>query len=136
MPSSLKIAEESIIKPCELQYSAYFDDDKKLFRGYIQLWRLNDTEKFLAKSKEMSSYDFSSYTLAPVTVGTLNGILSIWSASFGKSSMISGQEYWLNKPDSNEVLRISFLTSNDTFKKEQAIMINQILNSIRWGIHE
>lgn len=116
----------------QLLYSAYVDDGVLLLRGYIQVWQLDDVEKFLTDSKEMSSYDFYSYALNKITVGNLSGHLNAWGASFGELSKISGKEYWLRKSGSSEVLRIAFLTSDVAFSDLQVKMISQILASIRW----
>lgn len=61
----------------------YFDDKKLLFRGYIQLWKIDNIESFLVTSKNLSTFDFRSFTFKKVVVGPLEGILNEWTASFG-----------------------------------------------------
>lgn len=132
LPPSMQVFENPLGERKQLLYSAYMNDDNLLLRGYIQVWQLDDVEKFLTDSKEMSSYSFYSYTLNKITVGNLDGLLNAWGASFGEQSKISGKEYWLRKSGSSEVLRIEFLTSDVTFSDLQVKMISQILASLRW----
>lgn len=132
LPPSMRVSENPLGERRQLLYSAYINDDELLLRGYIQVWQLEDVEQFLTNSKEMSSYDFYSYTLNKITVGNLSGLLNAWGASFGELSKISGMEYWLRKSGSSEVLRIAFLTSDVTFSAEQLKMISYILASLRW----
>src|SRR5665648_912226 len=67
LPQSAKVIENKIEDSELLPSSIYFDDKELLLRGYIQLWQLTDAEKFLALSKEHSTYDFSLFTLTPIT---------------------------------------------------------------------
>lgn len=132
LPSTMQVFENPLGERRQLLYSAYMNDEELLLRGYIQVWQLDDVEKFLTDSKEMSTYDFYSYTLNKITVGNLNGLLNAWGASFGELSKISGKEYWLRKSGSSEVLRIAFLTSDVAFSDLQVKMISQMLASSRW----
>ena len=132
LPPSMQVSENPVGERRQLLYSVSLNDDTLLLRGYIQIWQLEDVEKFLTKGKEMSSYDFYSYTLNNVTVGNFNGLLNAWGASFGVHTKISGKEFWLRKSSSSKVLRIAFLTSNATFSEAQLKIMSPILASVRW----
>jgi hypothetical protein len=131
LPVTMQVSEGTINDREQLLYSAYLNDQGTL-RGYVQIWQLDNVEEFLKNSKEMSSYDFYSYSLKPIEVGELNGLLNIWGASFGGASRISGKEYWLKKSGSTEVLRIAFLTSNPAFSDDQLSTMSKIMASLRW----
>ncbi len=132
LPASMQIMENPLGDRNQLLYSVYMNDEDLLLRGYIQVWQLEDVEKFLRNNKDMSTYDFYSYSLNKVTVGNLSGEINAWGASFGELTKISGKEYWLRNSDSSEVLRLAFLTSKSTFSKEQDLIVNQILSTLRW----
>lgn len=132
LPASMEIMENPLGDRNQLLYSVSMNDEDLLLRGYIQVWQLEDVEKFLSNNREISSYDFYSYSLNKVTVGNLSGQLNAWGASFGELTKISGKEYWLRNPDSSEVLRVAFLTSKSTFSKDQDLIVNQILSTLRW----
>jgi len=131
LPQSAKIIDNKIKDSELLSFSIYFDDKELLLRGYIQLWQLTDVEKFLALSKEHSTYDFSLFTLTPITINNFDGLMNEWSAYTG-DPYISGKDYWLKRNDSNQVLRIAFLTNTFTFSEKQLVPMDKILNSLRW----
>ncbi len=130
LPQSTKVKETPIMERGQLQYSVYLEDPTVLIRGYIQIWDLADLENYLVNSKRISTFDFHSYSLKPIKVANDNGYLTEWTASFGESYRISGVEYWLRKPATTEVLRISFLTDITPFSKEQIDYIDKVINSI------
>lgn len=132
LPPSIRVFETSLSEHEQLLYSAYMINDEQSFQGYIQVWQLDDVESFLVNSKNMSTYDFYTYSINKITLGNLSGQLNVWGASFGELTHISGKEYWLRKPGSSEVLRIAFLTSNPTFSEEKVKMMNRVLSTLRW----
>ncbi|MDQ7096779.1 hypothetical protein REC12_24610 [Desulfosporosinus sp. PR] len=134
LPLSTRATETKVIEQGQLSYSVYIDDPTLLIRGYIQLWKLNDLEKYLVDSQKISTFDFNSYTLKGIKVANFDGYLSEWTASFGQNYKISGMEYWLKQPGSDNVLRISFFTDTNTFTKEQHDYINDIIRSVNWSI--
>jgi hypothetical protein len=132
LPPSMQITENPLGERSQLSYSVFINDENLMLRGYIQIWQLDDIEKFLRNNKEMSSYNFYSYTLNNVTIGNLSGQINAWGASFGELTKISGKEYFLRKSETSKILRIAFLTSSATFSKEQDILVNKILSTLRW----
>lgn len=132
LPQSAKVVENHFSDNGELLHSIYFDDEEMLFRGYIQLWTINDIESFLVKSKDLSSFNYKSFSLNPITVGPFSGIINEWTASFSNIYSISGREYWLKKADNLEVLRISFFTDDNMFTDEQLRQVDSILCTIQW----
>lgn len=132
LPPSMQVFENPLGERQQLLHSAYLNDDEFSLRGYLQVWQINDVERFLKESKEMSTFDFYSYALNKITVGNLSGHLNVWGASFGELYKMSGKEYWLRKSGSSEVLRIAFVTSDLNFSDMQIKMISQILSSLRW----
>lgn len=132
LPNSTRAMESKIIEHGQLLYSVYLDDQTMLIRGYIQLWNLDDLENYLVNSQRISTFDFRSYTLKPIEVANFNGYLTEWTASFGESYRISGMEYWLKKPDTSDILRISFFADTTSFSNEQIEYIDKIISSINW----
>lgn len=135
LPTTMYVSEIRLDEQNQLLYSANLNDHEQALNGYIQVWRLENIERFLAESKAMSPYDFYTYSMKPITWNHFNGFHYEWGASFGDLTKISGQEYWLKdleRPKDLEVLRITFLTPQDTFSSEQLRVMQQILESIRW----
>lgn len=131
LPFTMQVVENLVEERDQLQFSAYLNDEHYVIRGYVQLWQLNGLESYLQKSKEMSTFDFYTYSLNTIEIGGLEGILNIWGASFGQFTKISGKEYWLNTPN-HKVLRIAFLTNETNFSDEQLKVISYILSSLNW----
>jgi hypothetical protein len=132
LPSTMQVSENLLGEREKLLYSVNLNDEVLLLRGYIQIWQIEDVEKFLVTSKSMSSYEFYSYSLNQITIGSLTGLLNAWGASFGDQSKIAGKEYWLKKSGSTEVLRVAFLTNNASFSEDQVRMMTLFLSSLTW----
>ena len=132
LPPTSKVTEDYFGDRSELLLSYYFQDENHLFRGYIQLWQLNDLEHFLVRSRSHSTFDFMSHSLKPIKVVGLSGFIDKWTASFGDLLYISGIEYWLKEPNGNKVLRISFFTDMTSFSDAQLQEVDNILSSILW----
>lgn len=133
LPHTTKVMETPLSERGQLLYSVYLVDQTLLIRGYIQKWNLDDLENYLVYSKRISTFDFKSYSLKPIRLANYNGYITEWTASFGESYRISGQEYWLKKSAIGEVLRISFFTDTTSFSKEQLEYIKKITYSINWS---
>lgn len=133
LPHSTKVIQNQLSDKGQLLYSVYLNNEELLFRGYIQLWRIDDLENFLITSSKNSTFDFKSYSLKPIAAANHNGFIDEWTASFGDLYSISGKEHWLRKKDSSEVLRISFFTDATSFSNEQRQQIGKILDSVRWN---
>ncbi|HHY28615.1 MAG TPA: hypothetical protein GX523_18105 [Desulfitobacterium dehalogenans] len=131
LPATMQIVENRIENRHQLHYSAYLNDEQFALRGYIQLWQIDDIEHYLQKSKEMSTFDFYTYSLNNTHIGDFKGILNIWGASFGESAKLSGKEYWLHTPN-QKMLRIAFLTKDTHFNEEQLKTMGYILSSLNW----
>ena len=132
LPPTSKVNEDYFGDRSEVLLSYYFHDENHLFRGYIQLWQLNDLEHFLVRSRSHSTFDFMSHSLKPIKVVGLSGFIDKWTASFGDLLYISGIEYWLKEPNGNKVLRISFFTDMTSFSDAQLQEVDNILSSILW----
>jgi hypothetical protein len=132
LPSTMQFVENPLHEREQLLYSLYLNDNELSLRGYLQVWELEDIEKFLADSKKQSPFDFNYYSTTPIELTNLSGLENEWGASFGNNIKISGKEYWLKKAGSSEVLRIAFLTSKASFSEEQVGITNRILHSLIW----
>ncbi len=132
LPPTSKVTEDYFGDRSELLLSYYFQDENHLFRGYVQLWQLNDLEHFLVRSRSHSTFDFISHSLKPFQVVGLNGFIDKWTASFGDLLYISGIEYWLKEPKDTKILRISFFTDKTSFSDTQLQEVDNILSSILW----
>lgn len=130
IPNSTRVIEGNISEKGQLFYNVYLDDQALLLRGYIQLWNLSNLENYIVNSQNMSTFDFHSYSLKPITVSSFDGYLTEWTESFGLNYKISGMDYWLKTPNSTEILRISFFTDAPSFSKEQKEYIDKIMLSL------
>lgn len=132
LPETTKVTKTPIGDRREVISSLYFSDEKQAFRGYAQLWRIDDLERFLVASRAQSTFDFKSYRLNRIRIGNLSGFVVEWTAAFGDFYYISGKEYWLKKDVSQNVLRVSFFVDKPSFSENQLNLIDQIIKSIRW----
>ena len=129
LPTTMQVVENWVEDREQLHFSAYINDEHYALRGYIQIWQISELEDYLHKSKEMSTFDFYTYSLNATQVNELQGFVNIWGASFGQLTRISGKEYWLNTPN-HKVVRIAFLTNDTNFNEEQLKIIGHILSSL------
>lgn len=132
LPPTTKTFENDFGDRTEVLFSYYFHDEEHLFRGYIQLWQLNDLEHFLVTSRSNSTFDFISQSLSPTNIVGFNGFIDEWTASIDDLLYISGIEYWLEEPNGTKILRISFFTDTTSFSDAQLQEINHIINSLLW----
>ncbi|MCO5384802.1 MAG: hypothetical protein NHB14_02520 [Desulfosporosinus sp.] len=114
----------------EMQFSTYLLNNELAFRGYIQLWKIKDLERFLSYSKSLSPFDFRSYKVSDVLKSEYQGFVIEWTAEFGQKS-ISGKEYWLKINNTDEVVRTSILTDTVDFPNTLDNVIQQILDSLQ-----
>ncbi|MCO1600675.1 hypothetical protein [Desulfosporosinus nitroreducens] len=114
----------------EMQFSTYLVNNELAFRGYIQLWKIKDLERFLSYSKSLSPFDFRSYKVSNVLKSEYQGFIIEWTAEFGQES-ISGKEYWLKINNTDEVVRISLLSDTVDFPNKLDNVIQQILDSLQ-----
>ncbi|MCB8817947.1 hypothetical protein [Desulfosporosinus shakirovi] len=115
----------------EMQFSTYLVNNNELaFRGYIQLWKIKDLERFLSYSKSLSPFDFRSYKVRDVLKSEYQGFIIEWTAEFGQES-ISGKEYWLKINSTDEVVRISILSDTVEFPNKLDNVIQQISDSLQ-----
>ncbi|HBW35454.1 hypothetical protein [Desulfosporosinus sp. BICA1-9] len=113
----------------ELRFSTYLDNSEWGFRGYIQLWKLKDLERFLNISKALSPFDFRSYKVNTTQKRQYHGFITQWTAEFGQE-LISGTEYWLKINNTEEVIRVSILTDTADFPDKLENVIQLILDSL------
>lgn len=132
IPNTTKVYEDYIGDKREVMFSAHLLDKKLKYWGYIQLWNIEELERFLDASKGTSMYNFTYYRKENITVNTYRGFLVEWSAKFTNDRTISAKEYFLKKDEGPMVLRISFLTNDERFPKELDELINKVLFSIKW----
>jgi len=112
----------------EMLFNIYFVDSALSFRGYIQVWIINDLPYFLTNSKSLSPFDFISYSIVNMSNSNYD-FQEEWTANFGEKS-ISALEYWLTINPNNEVLRISFFTDNNDFPADLVSIAQHIVSTI------
>lgn len=117
----------------EMQFNIYFVDSGLSFRGYVQVWLINDLSGFLSKSKSLSPFDFISYNITNIASGSSYGYQEDWTAKFGEKH-ISALEYWLTMNDHRDVLRISFFTDSTYFPDELINITQHIVSSLEIDI--
>ena len=114
----------------ELLFNVYFTNDTFSFRGYIQLWRLEDLEYFLTSSRYLSPFDFISYSMTNLPNAAANGFKTAWSADFGEH-YISGQEFWWPLNSTEHVIRLSFFSDTKEFPEKLLPIIQHTLDSVK-----
>jgi len=114
----------------DMLLNIYFTDNKLKYRGYIQLWLLDDVEQFLENSKAKSSYDFISFSRIKVELHNYTGYQEEWTADFD-GTFISAKEYWLEIKKPGEAVRISFFSDTAEFPEQLNKIMNQVINSLR-----
>lgn len=132
LPETTKILRIPIGDQSDVAASLSFADRMLAIRGYVQLWRIDNLERFLAASRYHSTFSFTSYNLERIRVANFTGFLMKWTATFGDFHYISGKEYWLKKDISSNVLRISFFIDEPAFSATQQNIVNQIIRSVQW----
>lgn len=113
----------------QMKFSIYLVNSRLSFRGYLQLWKVKDLKSFLSDSKSLSTFDFRTYKIRNVQQGKYHGIINEWTIEFGQK-LTSGKEYWLKIDNTEEVVRISFITDTADFPDNLQDVIQHILNSI------
>jgi len=114
----------------QMRSNVYLVNSKLDFRGYIQIWKIEDLDHFLNNSKSLSPFDYKSYNIINVQQDKYHGFKIEWTANF-EQNFISGKEYWLMINNSKYVTRISFFTDTADFPDELQNVIQQILNSLK-----
>jgi len=114
----------------ELLFNVYFINDTPQFRGYIQLWRLEDLEHFLTSSRYLSLFDFISYSMTNLPNAAAKGFKTEWSADFG-DRFVSGQEFWWSINNSDHVIRLSFFCDTKDFPEKLIAVIQHIVDSVK-----
>lgn len=116
----------------DMLYSAFFQDEALRFRGYVQLWRIEDLGKFLADSKEHSRFDFKEFKQKRIKLKGCEGFQIDWEAVMQDNRPASGRDYFLKKEGSREVLRLSLFSETTGFPKELAEVADTVVSSIEW----
>ncbi len=116
----------------EMLFSASLKDDELGFSGYLQLWRVEDLDEFIAASKERSPFDFKEFTRKQVKLGDCEGFQVDWKALMRNNKPASGRDYLLRKGDSDEVLRLSFFSETASFSPRLAEAVGFIAASVEW----
>ena len=114
----------------EMLFSTYLVNRKLSFRGYIQLWKIKDLERFLSNSKSLSPFDYRSYYISKVQESEYHGFITEWTAEFGPE-LISGKEYWLKINHTEEVVRLLILTDTADFPDKLQNIIQEIIDSLQ-----
>lgn len=117
----------------ELKFSTYLFNKNVDFRGYIQLWQIEDLERFLNYSKSLSPFDFRSYEMTPIQTKEYHGFKIQWTASFAQKS-ISGEEYWLKIDKAKEAIRLSIMTDTPGLPETLQTIEQNILDSLHIDI--
>ncbi|KJS11846.1 MAG: hypothetical protein VR67_11720 [Peptococcaceae bacterium BRH_c8a] len=123
---------EDYFSGSEIIFNCYLQDKSLNFNGYIQVWNINDLNKFLEVSKNNSEFDFKLYNKEMITINSYNGFKVDWTALFANHSYTSGVEYFITKKNSNMVLRVSLFVNQKDFPKQLEHTLNTIINSIIW----
>lgn len=131
LPKSTSITEEYISGE-EVLFSAYLQDRKLSYWGYIQFWHIPNLEEFLQSSKAHSRLHFRSYRSQPVRFKFYRGYKISWTAVFADGRTVMGREYFLQKNDGKHVVRISLFTDRRNLEKQLEHLGTSIVSSIKW----
>lgn len=116
----------------EVIFNAYLEDESLKFKGYIQLWKVADLEKFLETNKSISPFKFATYSERKVEIKSLTGYQVDWTAIFQEQRPVSGKEYFLKQKDGEEVLRVSLFADESPFPKHLEQTAVTMTSSIEW----
>lgn len=116
----------------EVIFNANLQDESLKFKGYIQLWKITDLEKFLEINKSTSPFQFATYSERKVQVKSLSGYQVDWTAIFQDQSPVSGKEYFLKGKNSEEVLRLSLFAEENPFPPHLEQAAGTMISSVEW----
>lgn len=116
----------------QVLFSSFLNDRTLKYWGYIQIWKIPDLEDFIKNSKSNSIFQFTYYNQQPIDVNNLKGIEVNWSATMQNERQIASKEIFLRKPNSEEVLRVSFFTEGKEIPSNLNQIFNSIISSIKW----
>ncbi len=116
----------------QVLFSSFLSDQALKYWGYIQIWKISDLETFLKNSKSNSIFQFTYYNQSKINVNNLDGLETDWSAIMQSERHIVAKEIFLRKPNSDEVLRVSFLTEGKDIPSNLNQIYSQIISSITW----
>lgn len=130
VPDSTEVQVDTDIEGNEIFFSIYFTNNELAYRGYIQLWKIENLKEFLDNSKYLSPFNFIFYKINNIKLNSYKGYIIEWTTEY-EQHIKSGNEYWLKINDSNEVVRISFITDKEKFPTDLKDIINQLLKSLQ-----
>jgi len=116
----------------EVIFNAYLQDESLKFKGYIQLWKIPDLEKFLEINKSTSPFKFATYSERKIQVKSLSGYQVDWTAIFQDQSPVSGKEYFLKRKNNEEVLRVSLFAEESPFPPHLEQAAGTMISSVEW----
>ena len=116
----------------QVLFSSFLSDQALKYWGYIQVWKISDLDDFLKNSKSNSVYQFTYYNQYAINVNNLDGLETDWSAIMQSKRQLVAKEIFLRKPNSDEVLRVSFFTEGKEIPSNLNQTYSYIVSSITW----
>ena len=116
----------------EVLFSTFFNDQILNYWGYIQIWKIPDLNEFIQNSKSHSRFLFTSYNQKTIEVNNLNGTEIDWSAIMQNEREIVAKEIFLRKPESDEVLVVTFTSESKEFPSNLVQTFDYVVSSIKW----
>ncbi|ADY54655.1 hypothetical protein Sgly_0287 [Syntrophobotulus glycolicus DSM 8271] len=130
VPHFTEVQVDPDIEGSEILFSIYYTNNKLAYRGYIQLWKIESLKEFLDHSKYLSPFDFIFYKMDNIKLNYYQGYIIEWTTVHGQQ-VRSGKDYWLNINNTNEVVRVSFITDKENFPSDLTNIIQQTLYSLQ-----
>ncbi|MGB9791288.1 MAG: hypothetical protein ACPLTR_01770 [Thermacetogeniaceae bacterium] len=116
----------------EMIFSAFLKDDELGFKGYLQLWKVEDLGRFIAASRERSPFCFKDFDQEPVRIKNYEGFQIEWKAVMKDSKPASGKDYLLKKGSGDEALRLSFFSEASSFSPKLSEVVDAVVSSVEW----
>lgn len=132
LPKTTNVREDDLSNNNEVLFSTYVNDAVLNFHGYLQVWKIDDLKGFLTGAKAKSRFDFQTFNLQQYKVKALDGYQADWTAIMQDERPVAGKEFFLTKPGSGQVLRISIFTAKNQLPNDLAGVAEAIVASVEW----
>lgn len=117
----------------ELLLNSYLSDSTQKFRGYLQIWMVDDLEGFIKRSKLNSTFNFTSFEHQKISHNLYHGFRVSWTAVMQDGRQISGRDYLLQKKrKGGQFLRISLMADAPVFPENLDKIADTIVSTLVW----
>lgn len=132
LPETTEVTED-YYSSGEMVLNSQLCDEVHKYHGYIQIWRVDDPEEFIKRSKLNSTFRFTSFEHKKIKLDSYQGFIVSWSAELQDSGHIAGRDYLLQKKGGDgEFLRISLTAREKVFPEKLGKIADTMVSSVVW----